>query len=181
MRLTLEQIKESMRKTNTLQNPQEIYNLLEEVYKLDPKVIVEVGVWNGGSLKIWDRVLSDVEDSLIIGVDMYDNLKWDINQAESRVVFIKTDTRTDMAASLIDGELGNRKIDFLFLDGDHGYLAVKGDFEKISYLVRPGGLVAFHDLKTEAANVGKFWNEIDLPKKDLSIGGGSQGVGVVWV
>jgi predicted O-methyltransferase YrrM len=42
-------------------------------------------------------------------------------------------------------------IDFLFIDGDHAYEAVKRDWEEWSRHVTPTGHVAFHDALTEAA------------------------------
>ena len=37
-------------------------------------------------------------------------------------------------------------IDLLFIDGDHQYASVLTDWLLYSPLVRPGGLVAFHDI-----------------------------------
>jgi predicted O-methyltransferase YrrM len=39
-----------------------------------------------------------------------------------------------------------QQIDMLFIDGDHTYEGVKMDWEMYSQLVRPGGLVVFHDV-----------------------------------
>jgi Methyltransferase domain len=44
-----------------------------------------------------------------------------------------------------------RPLDYLFIDGDHSYEAVRRDFEGWSGHVVPEGLVAFHDALTEAA------------------------------
>jgi predicted O-methyltransferase YrrM len=43
-----------------------------------------------------------------------------------------------------------RPIDYLFIDGDHSYEAVRRDFEDWSGHVVPEGLVAFHDALTQA-------------------------------
>ena len=40
-------------------------------------------------------------------------------------------------------------IDFLYLDGDHRYEAVKRDFEDWSCHVRPGGVILLHDSRRE--------------------------------
>lgn len=57
---------------------------------------------------------------------------------------------------ILDGEL----LDFLFIDADHSYEGVKMDFEMYSPLVKPGGIIALHDIHLPSAGVGKFWNEI---------------------
>lgn len=56
-------------------------------------------------------------------------------------------------------------VDILMIDGDHTYEGVKKDFEMYSPLVRPGGLIVFHDIcdHSETAptcQVKKFWNEL---------------------
>ena len=60
-------------------------------------------------------------------------------------------------------------IDFLFIDGDHRYDGVKMDFEMYSPLLRPGGLVRFHDICTNAKDktcgVDRFWLEIRTKSK----------------
>ena len=60
--------------------------------------------------------------------------------------------------------LAGRQIDFLFIDGDHTYDGVKQDFEMYAPLVRPGGIVGFHDIahhRPEAnCQVDEFWSEI---------------------
>lgn len=38
-----------------------------------------------------------------------------------------------------------QKIDFVFIDGDHGYENVKKDFDLVKNLVPKGGVIAFHD------------------------------------
>jgi predicted O-methyltransferase YrrM len=37
------------------------------------------------------------------------------------------------------------KIDFLFIDGDHSYEAVKRDFNLYFDFIRPGGTIVLHD------------------------------------
>ncbi len=38
--------------------------------------------------------------------------------------------------------------DFIFIDGDHSYEAVKSDIAKVLPVLKPGGLIAFHDYRT---------------------------------
>jgi len=41
--------------------------------------------------------------------------------------------------------LGNRKIDMLFIDGDHHLNAVRDDYLNYHKFIKPGGVIAFHD------------------------------------
>jgi hypothetical protein len=52
-------------------------------------------------------------------------------------------------------------VDFLFIDGDHREEGVERDYLDYGPLVRPGGLIAFHDIEEaqpiETNEVGRFW------------------------
>ena len=73
--------------------------------------------------------------------------------------------------------LGDRKLDFLFIDADHTYEGVKRDFEMYSPLVREGGIIAFHDIvpcdkihdPEGKFGASRFWNEIKHKYKYLEI------------
>jgi len=60
------------------------------------------------------------------------------------------------------------KLDFFFIDEDHTYDRVKQDFEMYSKLVRPGGIIGFHDIfpgpPETVGGVPRFWDEV---KSDL--------------
>ena len=74
-------------------------------------------------------------------------------------------------------------VDFLFLDGDHSYDAVRRDFELYEPLVTPGGLVAFHDVspQTTPDTVGtaRFWAELKQGRQtEEVVGSGTAGYGI---
>jgi len=54
-----------------------------------------------------------------------------------------------LSRSDLDGEL-----DLAFIDGDHDEEAVRSDFGRVSELIKPGGVVAFHDLNSYHPGVG---------------------------
>jgi len=60
----------------------------------------------------------------------------------------------------------NKKIDILFIDGDHRYQAVKNDYNLFSPFVKRGGLIIFHDANCpRVGQVREFVEEINSPKK----------------
>jgi len=63
-----------------------------------------------------------------------------------RYVAMHGDSQTTEQRARLQRVLGGRPIDFLFIDGDHGYDGVRADYELYAPLVRPGGIVAFHDI-----------------------------------
>ncbi len=50
-------------------------------------------------------------------------------------------------------------LDFLFIDGGHDYATVKADYLNYAPLVKPGGLIAFHDIQG-IADCARLWNEL---------------------
>ena len=80
--------------------------------------------------------------------------------------------------------LADRPIDFLFIDGDHTYNGVKQDWEMYSPLVRPGGLVVFHDIAGDyaQAHVKSFWDTLKpnySHHEYISNPSGQYGIGVL--
>jgi len=79
--------------------------------------------------------------------------------------------------------LKGRKIDLLFIDGDHKYEACKRDYEMYSPLAK---IVAFHDIHTKNKfndGVPKLWQEIktdsdiEIVKAEGTYGG--DGIGII--
>jgi hypothetical protein len=56
---------------------------------------------------------------------------------------------------------------FRLIDDDHGYDAVKHDFEGYSQFVRSGGLMGFHDTQTEIRTARRFFAELPEPKEEI--------------
>jgi len=82
-----------------------------------------------------------------------------------------------------------RKIDFLFIDGDHTYEGVEQDFYKYLSFVKPGGIIAFHDIvdsqrhRDRDVYVAKFWNEIkgNYTHHEIVAGEDWGGIGILQV
>ena len=77
-------------------------------------------------------------------------------------------------------------IDFLFIDGDHSYEGAGRDFELYASMVRPGGLVMFHDVRhsQEPGRIGveRLFDELsEKHASELFVGseGVSFGIGVL--
>ena len=82
------------------------------------------------------------------------------------------DSHTLEARDAAEAALAGEKLDVLFIDGDHSYAGVRQDYYLYRDLVRPGGLIGFHDIKETELNavhgieVSRFWNEV---KDDTAI------------
>lgn len=179
-----------------LQNEWEFEQLLEIYKKHKPEHLIEIGTFFGGTLYHWlkenDNLKSVICVDLPIGKDdgRYDQMidsrkKWDDWVMESTVTphnfyDIKGDSTSINVYNRVHHVSLNHhdKADFLFIDGDHSYEGVKSDYENYQDLVRPGGLVVFHDV-IGYWTVNKFWNEVKKDKKYIEIcAGGPDGWGI---
>ncbi len=156
------------------QNRFEIKQLFQKVAKLKPSVVCEIGTYRGGTLLLWGYAGTD--DALLISLDLFEGgernaynrsavqfLRRILKPTQSTCFFGK-DSQFPSTCGEVKSVLKGRSIDFLFIDGDHRYHAVKQDFNLYGPLVRSGGYIAFHDIvKREGAShleVYKFWEEI---------------------
>jgi predicted O-methyltransferase YrrM len=168
--------------TKASQDPEELLKVYLHVEKIKPKVIVEVGSWKGYSLKLLDDLY---HPETLIGIEsdksvFLPELKYPMLFADSNKIETK---------QLLLRFLQSRKIDFLFIDGDHHYEAVKKDFELYSPLVRSGGIIGFHDVALEGKNadghswdeigvqVKRFWDEVRINYHNVEYHGSSLGTG----
>jgi len=157
-----------------IQIKEEIQELLRILWEIKPKVVVEIGTANGGTLFLFSRVASD--DAIIISIDLPGGKfgggypLWRIPLYKSfalrkqKIFLIRADSHHQSTLDTVKRILNGRKVDFLFIDGDHTYEGVKQDFKMYSPLVRKGGIIAFHDIvpgpKENVGGVPKFWQEI---------------------
>ena len=127
----------------------------------------------GGTLAAWCEVAAD--DALLISIDLPGG-RWGgenvtaehlhrmrgLARANQTVEFLRRDSH-DIDTLAFVGELLETQIDLLFIDGDHTYEGVRRDFEMYSPLVKPGGLIALHDILPHPdvpdCDVDRFWND----------------------
>ena len=142
------------------------------IRKLKPKIVCEIGTDKGGTLYLWCKASHD--KALIVSLDLpsrnnytpkrrnfYSNFK----KEKQDIRFVVGDSHKKETFDLLKKTLNGNLIDFLFIDGDHTYEGVKQDFYDYSKLVKKGGYIALHDIRTvrKDCGVSEFWN--DLNKK----------------
>ncbi|MGF1611942.1 MAG: O-methyltransferase [Kiloniellales bacterium] len=57
------------------------------------------------------------------------------------------------------------RCDLVFVDGSHAYSYVKSDSEKALRMVRPGGIVVWHDFSPACKGVWRYLNELGRSRK----------------
>jgi predicted O-methyltransferase YrrM len=161
----------ALRKREAMQKSSEFAPFVSLVARLRPRRVLEIGTARGGTLWAWCQVAAD--DATIVSLDLpggpfagghYDTDKFHTYvRPAQRLTLIRddshsSDVRGEVAAAF-DGP-----VDFLFIDGDHTYEGARMDFEMYAPLVRPGGIVAFHDIIEHRPETGceahRFWHEV---------------------
>lgn len=133
----------------TLQIPTEITQLSKAVQAINPEIIVEIGTARGGTLLIWSYLAS----KRVITCDLNDmSLQRPLFSqfpppgSTCQVTLLSGNSHDANFKARLAQELNGKKADFMFIDGDHTESGVEADFNDYKEFVRPGGLIAFHDI-----------------------------------
>lgn len=158
-----------------MQRRSEILRLAEVVSGLRPRAVCEIGAAGGGTAFIFAHAAA--ADATVISVD----LAFDAPRRSALPRFAREgqtihcvwgDSHADSTRARVGALLGGRPLDLLYIDGDHSYEGVRADFRMYAPLVRPGGLVVFHDIvpdhrtrygvetKSDTGGVPQFWREL---------------------
>jgi len=164
-----------------LQSRWEFRQLLVEVARVRPATMLEIGTAKGGSLLAFTRLCTP--DAHIVSIDLprgpfgggYPLWKVPLYKAFARrgqrLDLVRGDSHSAHTFAHVQSLLGGRKLDFLFIDGDHRYEGVQSDFETYKSLMRPGGIIALHDIAAphpdrplmngnNPGDVPRFWADL---------------------
>jgi predicted O-methyltransferase YrrM len=114
--------------------------------------LVEIGVWHGVTTARLRAAMAP--DGVLYAVDPFPSgrLGFSLQRHIAHRVAERVRNGTLEWVELRGEEAGRRHaaerrepVDFVFIDGDHSYESVRGDWEAWSPLVAPGGVIALHD------------------------------------
>ena len=167
------QLIELFNKYQAEQRVPEVIWFYRAVEKIKPKVIVEIGIKEGGNLKILSTHLD--EKGLCIGIDPRQEIPWKMDDALCTMHHIKGSSHSKSTVEELKKILKKRKIDVLFIDGDHSTEGMLADYNDYAPFVKKGGIIAVHDIYY-LKEVTEAWNQIDnknrfeSPKDPSNIG-----------
>lgn len=152
----------------------ELKLLVDQLQPRSLRTIVEIGTAQGGTFYLWSRLAQD--RAMMASLDLPGAIGSvrRVNRSMYRtfgrhrgltVHTLDADSHDPGTRARLERLLAGRRIDFLFIDGDHGYEGVKCDFELYTPLMAPDGLVAMHDIhvlpeQSEGIRVQRFWQEL---------------------
>jgi predicted O-methyltransferase YrrM len=152
----------------------EIASLLGMLIADRPQRILEIGTARGGTLFLLSRVAQS--NAVLASIDLPGGEFGGTYRTESILLLkalalegqtlrlIHADSHEPTTFHAIRDVFLDQQLDFLLIDGDHRYEGVRSDFATYGPLVRPGGLIAMHDIVPGpthlAGGVPTFWQEI---------------------
>lgn len=152
---------------HTLQKRPEIIALARAVATLKPKIILEIGTARAGTLLVWSSIASEqVITCDLVHRDAQRPLLEALPPPASKcqVKLLTGNSHEAVFKQRVAQELGGRKADFLFIDGDHTESGVAQDYNDYKEFVRPGGIIAFHDIVENQPlpdnQVYHFWKKV---------------------
>jgi predicted O-methyltransferase YrrM len=154
-------IAEIIAANNPWQDPWEMEHLIEFVAKEAVVVdtVLEIGTNMGGSGRVWREAFN----AKVVTVDLVEHGEGDFTGLET--VFGLRSQEPECKRQVKE-KIGDRPVDFLFIDGGHSYWEAWGDFETYGGLCRVGAVVAFHDIgagvssSAKGCHVAMVWDEI---------------------
>ena len=151
----------------------EIVALLDELRSRGVQRAVEIGTARGGTLALLLRALPT--SAHLVSVDLqfgafgggYPHWKIPLFHALAlggpKLTLLRGSSQTPEMRRRVEHTLGGQA-DFVLIDGDHSYEGAAKDFALYRDLVRPGGIIAFHDIvpgsERAVGGVPRLWQEL---------------------
>jgi cephalosporin hydroxylase len=147
-----------------IQKVEEFSSLVRLVSQREPSVVLEIGTHEGGTYWAWCQVASST--AKVVSIDFPGSEKVSARlrsylRPTQTETLIRADSHDPHTVGSVDVLRGS--VDLLFIDGDHGYEGVRADFENYAPLVKPGGLIAFHDVVLNddpTSQVDRLWKQL---------------------
>lgn len=164
--------RQSVKRHGAIQHVDELTEFTRLLQASPPRLALEIGTAQGGVFWLLCRVAT--ADATLISLDLPPDERH--SGGERAAIDLPAMKKAGQTIHVVHGSshdagtfdrvvelLEGRKLDLLFIDGDHTYDGVKSDYEMYASLVRPGGTIAFHDIVPTpwpGCQVDRFWAEV---------------------
>jgi len=158
---------------SALQKYPEFASLISIVRRHPINTALEIGTYKGGTLYVICQTSNPQAN--IISLDFGTRLDITFNKQETQkfqsytkpgqtLTCIKRDSHSPATKNYLKKILKNKKLDLLFIDGDHKYQGAMADYEMYSSFVKKGGIILFHDILfhplAPSTQVDQVWKEL---------------------
>lgn len=175
----------------------ELEKMLDIYRDLNPRTVLEIGTYTGGTLFHFLR--NTRAPATVVSLDLYETWTWDpAHGGDGRHLYdgwtpsgvtLEVWEGRSQHPSIVERARQLAPFDFVFIDGDHVEESVRADWWVYHQFVRPGGIVALHDiLPSSIPNIGvaPVWRAIQragFKTRELVADPAADwgGIGVVYV
>lgn len=168
-------------KHGAFQDRDELSAVLSLAREYKVKRVIEIGTCTGATAWAFTQAPSVIQ---VITID----ISWRYTGDDPLIQFIHGSSNNDETIArvreLLDGDLA----DFLLIDGGHEEVQVQKDWDNYSPMVRPGGIVVFHDINEWKGHpeiqVRPAWLRISRPYPHIELISDretSPGTGMIWL
>lgn len=141
--------------------------LLDMYRERQPRRVLEIGTYHGGTLYHW--LQNAVEDAVVVSVDSYkagvDNRRLYRSWLPSENVGLEVIEGNSRDPAVVTHVHAYGPYDWVFIDGGHFYHEVLADWELYGLTAGQGALVALHDILPPTVEhpeieVARLWEDI---------------------
>ena len=156
--MSLEEIVDNSRTDkNTAHSYLSLYQQLLVGKKATAKNVLEIGIYNGGSIKLWSDFFTN---ATIYGLDIMNIANvWDgIKNKDKIILYTSTDAYNEsfFISNFLDK---NIKFDFMLDDGPHTLESMKKFIQLYSQIMTDDGILIIEDVKS--------WDWIDILTREV--------------
>ncbi len=178
----------------TIQNYDEIYQAVDFIINQEISNFLEIGTNQGGTFYAWTcasnpgtRISIDIPHGEF-GTNDFDESKRNsiLSGYPGDCYFISGNSQDPLNLIKVENYLQGKKLDFLFIDGDHTEEGVTRDFFLYKHLVKENGWIGFHDIKDSDFHhsnncfVDKLWHKLSGNKIEfIDYSTGFGGIGFI--
>lgn len=181
------------------QHANEIRSFCELLASHKVRRVLEIGCHRGGTAALFCELVASFSGCLVLSVDLPNGLWGGIGEQNASIRDrnlsqkwphfrpIRGDSHDFATVKAVEIALAGEQVDLLFIDGDHSLTGVWADYDLYREFVRPGGLIAFHDILVcerhtrDGVEVPKFWSMLEGRKTEFIDHQGWGGIGVLHV
>jgi cephalosporin hydroxylase len=175
-----------------LQHREEALMLASFLAAQRPRGVMEIGSWKGGTFLVLCGLSCPSSPKISIDLNAYGDLACTMEERNAMMRSWSPKVRCVVGDSHIPGTqeaaramLGDARLDFLLIDGDHSYDGCKADYLMYGPMVSDQGWIAFHDIndtpkhRASGCMVSQVWSEVRGEKVEISLGREWGGIGLV--
>lgn len=175
-----------------IQKKKEIIDFIDFLQKEKVHNVLEIGTDKSRLFYIWCKISDGIKIFLDFDHADFSSTFFSMKERSDKIIkwgdninIIKDNSHNENIFMQVLNILGDKKLDLLFIDGDHSYYGVKKDFDMYSSIVKEDGLIAFYNIlftdnhRDANCYVGSLWSEIEGDKREFVTDDIWGGIGVL--